>query len=401
MNIIELIIEDFDPVEFYLGLHREQSVSFLHTGLMTDRDHWSVLAWAPQRTIVRWEDLPRDCSRHPCKLPFCGGVIGVLPYDSGGGLLPPVIAYEYDQFLCYDLKTGKVYTSAPEFVMEMWQRPKLRHSEQTSIRLQPLWTHLDYAKRFNRIKEFILDGDIYQVNLSYPWTARFTSDARGLFARLCKQHPSSMSAYIQGDDFELVSCSPERFLALDGNVVQTMPIKGTRPRGATPVEDQRMHDELLSSAKETAELAMITDLLRNDIGQVCQIGSVEVKQFKAIQQWPTVWHTHSLIEGVLADRYHAIDLLRACFPGGSVTGCPKRRAMEIIQEVEQSPRGLYTGSVINLSQCGKMDSNIVIRSLVASKNALTLNVGGGIVVDSDCNAEYQETLDKAKAFLSL
>jgi len=390
-------------MQFFLQLSSEQRVSFLHTGQLDPRhnDRWSIIGWNPTRSITQMEDLPRSQSNHHCNLPFCGGFIGVFSYDKGDDTIPLVSGYEYDQFLCYDQLSKQLFTSAPQTVMGIWQRQSPSDPLVTPITFAPEWTREQYRQAFNKIKEYILDGDIYQVNLSYRWRSAFNGSRRQLFAVLCQKNPATMSSYIEGDGFEVLSCSPERFLSLDGRRVQTMPIKGTRPRGQTPEQDQQLRKELLASPKETAELAMITDLLRNDIGQVCEIGSIAVKEFRSLQQCPTVWHTYSVVEGTLRQGLGAIDLLTACFPGGSVTGCPKQRAMEIIQEVEQTPRGPYTGTVFLLSRCGKMDSSIVIRTLVATAGTLMLHVGGGIVVDSDCEQEYQETLDKAAAFLSL
>lgn len=198
-------------------------------------------------------------------------------------------------------------------------------------------------------------------------------------------------------EVEILSASPERFLRLDGQKVETRPIKGTRPRGKTQSQDQQLAAELMSSEKDRAENLLIVDLLRNDLGKVCRLGSVQVPDLFALEGYPNVWHLVSTITGELRDEMSAVDLLRACFPGGSVTGCPKIRAMEIIEELEEARRGVYCRSVGYLSFTASMDTSIAISTLTRHHEKLYLNVGGAIVADSDPEAEYQEVLAKGSA----
>jgi len=413
MQITELKIRDFDPVFFFLKMNDETGVSFLHTGRNTEGERWSIIAWDPSGHAESFDDLRRRKRTESCGIPFCGGEVGYFSYDLGYDLfeikktatddlgMPLISANYYEKFLCFDNEERTLFTSVPHEVVDIWSRdlPAIRDS--FDLKFVPDMSEDYYNQAFARIKEYILDGDIYQVNLTHRLVADFDGDYRALFAKICGVNPAPFSAYLEGEGFHILSASPERFLKLNGDIVQTCPTKGTRPRGQTPPQDEMLKQDLMESEKEAAELSMITDLLRNDIGQVCKIGSVQVVSHRAIQACPTVWHTYSLVEGVLRDDLDAVDLLKACIPGGSITGCPKKRSMEIIDELEPVCRGPYTGAIGYLSNCGNMDTSIVIRTLIAKGGKLYLNVGGGIVADSENDAEYQETLDKAKSFLNL
>ena len=213
-------------------------------------------------------------------------------------------------------------------------------------------------------------------------------------------NPSPYAAYINLPDGQILSSSPERFLHVRGGKVETRPIKGTRPRSPDPVQDQRLIEALRNSEKDRAENLMIVDLLRNDLGKSCIPGSVMTTEMFSVETFPTVHHLVSTIRGRLADGNDAISLLRGCFPGGSITGAPKLRAMEIIEELEPNRRGVYCGSIGYLGFDGSMDSNIVIRTLVHSNGRIHFSSGGGIVADSDLEQEYQETFDKAAAIMA-
>ena len=261
------------------------------------------------------------------------------------------------------------------------------------------FTRDDYLAAIRRAKEYIAAGDIYQVNLSQ----RFTTDLRispfELCMRLRMGNPAPFAAYLNFDDVAIVSSSPERFLLYseETRMVHTRPIKGTRPRGATPEEDRKLANELLNSEKDRAELLMIIDLERNDLGRVCEIGTVRVPELMALEEYATVYHLVSTVVGKLPPDKDRIDLLKATFPGGSITGAPKIRSMEIIDELEPTKRSVYTGAIGYLCFTGNMDVNIVIRTFIVNKGKAYFQVGGGIVADSEPEAEYQETLDKAKA----
>jgi para-aminobenzoate synthetase component 1 len=266
-----------------------------------------------------------------------------------------------------------------------------------ALQLQSNFRHDDYVSAVRRAKEYIAAGDIYQVNLSQRLSAPLATTPLDLYRRLQASNPSPFAAYFETPDGAVVSCSPERFLQVRGREVETRPIKGTRPRGATPEEDARLAAELQASEKDQAENVMIVDLERNDIGRVCEFGSVHVPDLFALESYATVHHLVSTVRGTLRPDCTALDCLRACFPGGSITGAPKVRSMEIIEEIEPTRRGVYTGVIGYLCFSGDMDVNIVIRTAIVKSGTAYFQVGGAIVADSDPEAEYQETLDKGRA----
>jgi len=256
-----------------------------------------------------------------------------------------------------------------------------------------------YFDAVNKALEYIARGDIYQVNLAQRFRVdcREEVTAKEIYQVLRELSPASFASYLNAGDFQIISSSPERFLRLQNNVVQTRPMKGTRPRGKDEQEDHALRKEIEQSPKDKAELLMITDLLRNDLGRVCQYGSVRVKEMRAIEEYRTVFQATSTVEGDLRQGKDCFDVLRACFPGGSITGCPKIRAMEIIEELEPVRRGVYTGSLGYINSSGDMDFNILIRTILARQGELYFHVGGGIVADSTPEGEYEETLVKASA----
>ncbi|MDD5165958.1 MAG: aminodeoxychorismate synthase component I [Candidatus Omnitrophica bacterium] len=256
-----------------------------------------------------------------------------------------------------------------------------------------------YLAAVKKAKDYIRRGDIYQVNLSQRFQARTKLSGPEIYRRLRQISPSYFSAYLDTGEFAILSSSPERFLKLEGRMVTTRPMKGTRPRGNSRSQDGFFKEELLKSAKDKAELTMIVDLERNDLGRVCHYDSVRVRRLRELEKYQTVFQTTASISGRLHKDKDRFDLLRACFPGGSITGCPKIRAMEIIEELEPARRSIYTGALGYLSFSGGMDFNILIRTILKKKERLYFSVGGGIVADSDPLAEYEETLVKAKAMI--
>ena len=258
----------------------------------------------------------------------------------------------------------------------------------------------EYCSKIEKIIDYIKKGDVYEVNMSHQCNTTFKGDPYAVFQGLYELNPSPFSAYLPFGDHTIISNSPERFLYAKGKKVETRPIKGTTPRGETQEEDNKNKTDLLTSEKDAAELAMIVDLLRNDLGKVSQIGSVIVKEHKRIESFKNVWHLISIIESRLKENVKYGDLLKACFPGGSITGCPKIRSMEIIDELENYTRHLYTGTIF-VANNTRFDSNVVIRTIIAYQNNLYFNVGGAVVYDSIPENEYQETLDKAGSILKV
>ncbi|MDQ4128321.1 MAG: aminodeoxychorismate synthase component I [Actinomycetota bacterium] len=387
------------------------------TGLtVTEADPWSVL----QLLLRRY-----SMDRVPGLPPFLGGAIGYFGYDLGrlSERLPATAVDEglaeldigiYDWVLAADhlsgegwiiatgLPTGKKADAHARLakIRERLETPPSSSGdtkEPKAPRLLSNFGHAAYLQAVERAREYIAAGDIYQVNLSHRLEGEWHGAPWPLYERLRAASPVSYGAYLDLGDVKVLGASPERFLRLDGGRVETRPIKGTRARGSTLEEDRARAAGLLASEKDRAENLMIVDLLRNDLGKVCRVGSVRVPGLFDLEGYASVWHLVSTVRGELEAGADAVDLLRACFPGGSVTGCPKIRAMEIIEELEPVRRGVYCGAIGYLSFTGEMDTNIVIRTLVLRDGRMHLQVGGAVTYDSDPEAEYAETLAKGLA----
>jgi para-aminobenzoate synthetase component 1 len=282
---------------------------------------------------------------------------------------------------------------APSYPVERdWWDPRLE--------LRSSFTHAAYLDAVVRVREYIYAGDIFQANLSQRFEAPFDEPAWALYCRLRAQNAAPFAAFLDFAGAAVVSASPERFLHVDvAGHVETRPIKGTRPRGVGPEHDGALGQALTESAKDRAENLMIVDLMRNDLSRVCAPGTVRVPELFALERYPTVHHLVSTVVGELAPRITALDALRAAFPGGSITGAPKVRAMEIIAELEPSERSVYCGSIGYWSVTGELDTSIVIRTAIVRGGRLYFSAGGGIVADSDPEQEYRETLDKARGMI--
>ncbi|MBL1321679.1 MAG: aminodeoxychorismate synthase component I [Methylophaga sp.] len=360
-------------------------------------------------------------------LPFCGGALGYFAYDLGRRLetlpelaqdaehIPSMAIGIYDWAIVSDHQHQKCWLvsyglnpnthSIWDDLVAKFQQATLPKKPAKFQVTSPLRYNLDrqhYQQAFDKIQHYIHDGDCYQVNLAKRFEVEAEGDPWLAYQLLRKQNAAPFSAYFSTPHVTLLSSSPERLLKVNDKQVETKPIKGTRPRDLDdPKRDKALADELQSSLKDRAENLMIVDLLRNDLGKVCEPGSIKVPKPFELESFATVHHLVSTITGTLADGHDAISLLRACFPGGSITGAPKLRAMEIIEELEPHQRGIYCGSIAYVGFDGKMDSNITIRTLVYSQNRLRFWAGGGVVADSEAEAEYQEIDDKAAAMLSI
>ena len=277
-------------------------------------------------------------------------------------------------------------------------RLKKRNEQELAATTSNNFTRESFIAATRRVLAYIRAGDIYQVNLSQRLSAPWASDGWEFYRALHTASPAPFAAFIDAGNFQIASSSPERFLRLSGQHIQTRPIKGTRPRDANPKHDAQLANELQSSEKECAELVMITDLLRNDLGRVCEFGSIAVPELMRLEKFPQVQHLVSTVEGRLRPELSHLDALRACFPGGSITGAPKFRAMEIIDELEPVTRGPYTGSIGYLGFNRESQFNIAIRTAIIRKEQVWFQVGAGIVADSDPEMEYDETLAKAAGF---
>ena len=361
--------------------------------------------------------------------PFYGCAAGYIGYDLGRVLEPmPTIATDdlglpdlcmafYDWALVHDGMAGSTWliaTGLPEgtdaeahrrlkWARERLAAPPEREQDQRpwteAPPLSSTFTKEGYLVAVERIKEYLAAGDIYQANLSQRFSLPFAADPWPLYQRLRRVNPAPFAAYLEFPEVTVLSASPEQFLRVEDRQVETRPIKGTRPRGGSSEDDAAQAQALQDSEKDWAENIMIVDVLRNDLGRVCRIGSVRAPSLMNVEQHPTVHHLVSTVTGELAEGADAVDLLRACFPGGSITGAPKIRAMEIIEELEPSRRGIYCGAIGYLGFNGTMNTSIAIRTMVVTKGTLSFGVGGGIVMDSDPEAEYRETLDKARGLM--
>ncbi|WP_280563386.1 aminodeoxychorismate synthase component I [Chromohalobacter sp. 48-RD10] len=345
------------------------------------------------------------------ELPFLGGLIGYWSYDFGRHLetfadhaceavtLPHSRVGLYDWALIHDHHARQAWLVAtPARRAQVWEWLKVAPALDSTFKLlSPFRGELDrvaYGERFRAVQHYIRSGDCYQINLAQRFSAPYQGDLWHAYRRLRQATPTPYGAYLAWDDKGILSLSPERFLEVVEGRVETRPIKGTRPRGNTTIEDRRYARELRDSLKDTAENVMIVDLLRNDLGRVCQPGSVRVPQLCRLESYANVHHLVSVVTGKLDATRHALDLLGAAFPGGSITGAPKIRAMQLIDSLEPSRRSVYCGSIGYVDVRGRMDTSIAIRTAVADAGQLHLWGGGGLVADSDEEAEYQETLAK-------
>ena len=401
----------FHPMRFFAKLSpSEKNVAYVQSG------EWTIIAWNPQKTMKGHDakvfDELKKIPRVTSALPFAGGAIGFCSYELGlrlrgvesrhPSVVPGAIFHVYEHALLWNgVSTVCVGDQAFEAqVRAIHERPFV-DIPIPAIEWSSRMKKSEYRKKFTAAMHGIRSGDFYQLNLSYPFSARSNVDKRQLFASLLEANPAPSASFFEQGDFSIISLSPERFVHVEKGVVTTCPIKGTRPRGRTQKEDERAAAELLRSPKEEAELNMITDLLRNDVGKISVAGSVHVVKHRVLQKNPSVWHTYSMIRGTMAPSLHPIEAFASMFPGGSVTGCPKVSAMEEIDRLEIESRGAYCGSMVMLSSSGSLDSSILIRTIVAKREKLSLSMGGGIVSDSDAAREYDETLRKGKPFFSL
>ncbi|SEG67867.1 para-aminobenzoate synthetase component 1 [Vibrio hangzhouensis] len=342
--------------------------------------------------------------------PFIGGAAGYFAYDLGRRVerIPTIAADDieaadmavgiYDWALIVDHQQHKATIVGNNCEEHHQWLTSQTPPDEAPFRLTSDWqsnmTEKAYQQKFDSVQNYLHAGDCYQINLAQRHTADYLGSEWQAFCRLDTQNQAPFSAFIRTEQSAILSVSPERFLQLEHGKIETKPIKGTRPRSNDAEQDQRYAEQLQNATKDQAENLMIVDLLRNDIGRVATPGSVQVPRLFSIESFPAVHHLVSTVTGVLAPKYSATDLLKACFPGGSITGAPKVRAMEIIEELEPHRRSVYCGSIGYISAHGVMDTSITIRTLIAKEGKIHAWAGGGIVADSECSSEYQETYDK-------
>ncbi|MUK78879.1 aminodeoxychorismate synthase component I [Aliivibrio fischeri] len=352
-------------------------------------------------------------------LPFIGGALGYFSYDLGRRVesIPNTAQQDilsadmavgiYNWALVADNKTSTLHLIQPKGGDRLhWLQQFISIKEvDTAFSLTSDWvsnmTESEYANKFEVIQQYLQSGDCYQINLAQRFKAQYQGSEWEAYQKLATQNGAPFSAYIKTPEATILSVSPERFLQVKERKIETKPIKGTRPRADDPKVDALEAETLRNSPKDRSENLMIVDLLRNDIGRVATPGSVKVPKLFDIESFPAVHHLVSTITGELDTKYSATDLLKASFPGGSITGAPKIRAMEIIEELEPHRRNLYCGSIGYISRCGTMDTSITIRTLIAYKGYLYASAGGGIVADSQVELEYEETLHKLSKILPI
>lgn len=444
--IVKEIKTDYSPFEIFLKFKDEEYLVFLDSSDKYKKlGKYSIIAFNPFLKInskngevligddkikdepfkVLKNILSKNNKNYKSDLPFIGGAIGHFSYDLCHHLenlprsakddvqIPDMNLGLYHGAIIFEHKTKKVFITDSEIdklgkkrvdeiikiinVKPLIDLKSKKFNNKPDIKSN--MTKEEYLLSIEKIKEYIKNGDIYQVNM----TQRFETDLRDnkieLYDKLRNINPAPFSAYLDFDNYQILSSSPERFVQLRGNRLETRPIKGTRPRGENQKEDNRLKEELKNSKKDQAELLMIVDLERNDFSKVSKTSTVKVPELFVIEEYPTVFHLVSTVTCEMDDKFSTIDAIKACFPGGSITGAPKIRAMEIIDELEPTQRNIYTGSIGYIDFNGDMDLNIVIRTIVIKDSKVYFQVGGGIVWDSDANSEYQESLDKAKAIV--
>jgi 4-amino-4-deoxychorismate synthase (2-amino-4-deoxychorismate-forming) component I len=433
------------PVDL-LALHRFRAARYPHLLESTAQDRYDLLFAGPGEKLVlhasgclagpyaradgdflrSLDDWFQASAAEPGheSLPFSGGWFVYLGYELAGqiepglclpcadGVLPDAFATRMPAAVIRDRQTGNI-----RIVVERDQGGLLEQIVEDIDRLSAWSTAAqtdttslaaieeDEPQRFldavGRIHEYIVEGDVFQVNLSRSWNLLLeqTADPAGLYASLRAHNPSPFAGLATWQGAAIISSSPERLVAVRAGIVETRPIAGTRPRSRLAGADRAYSDELLASPKERAEHIMLIDLERNDLGRICVPGTIEVNELMALESYAHVHHIVSNVRGRLRDHVAPGEVLRAMFPGGTITGCPKVRCMEIIAELEQHPRGAYTGSMGYLNRNGNMDMNILIRTMVSHGRELQLRAGAGIVADSDAAAELLETRAKARGLL--
>ncbi|WP_105615706.1 aminodeoxychorismate synthase component I [Vallitalea okinawensis] len=442
-HIAELKTE-LDPFQLYTLFHHERESVILESSMHNNGlGDFSIIAFHPVHHFSYendycncdgrqykgnvFEELDQFIKQYKLKndtgLPFVGGAIGYLSYDLKDAIekLPsmsnemvsiPLCYFNiYDSYILIDHKKNKHYVCCLGVRGEskvLCQQiiaiieasidtsTKMIGKEDKETFISP-FTRDSYMEAVEEMRQFIKKGHIYIANMTHTYTCETNKDSRTLYQHLRQINPAPFSAYLPLGDFSIVSSSPERFLKVRDGIVEARPIKGTRPRGNNVEEDQLYKKELLESEKDKSELLMIVDLERNDLSKVCKPGTVEVTELFKLEAYPTVYHLVSTVKGALKENTSIVDLLKATFPGGSITGAPKIRAMEVIEELEVTKRNIYTGSVGYIGFDGNADFNIVIRTVLMKDGKAYIGVGGGITWESNPEEEYEETLTKAKA----
>lgn len=441
--LIEEVTTELDAFSIYSIFKEEKESVFLDSGM--DRKRLGKYSFIGLNLFITFKSKNNTCIingeeyegntfeelknlikkyklKNKTELPFIGGGIGYFSYDLGRSIekLPQVAVEDveipdcyfnfYDNVIVVDHVNNKVYVTALGILQEheksinsikerIYKGKKIEcinHIE-NKIEFESNFTKKEYIKTIEKVREYIENGDIYITNLTQRFTCNTEKEPYEIYKTLRSINPAPFAAFMKLDGFSIVSSSPERFLQIKDGIVETRPIKGTRPRGRDKEEDLKNRQELLDSEKDKSELLMIVDLERNDLSRVCKSNSVKVTELFQLEEYSTVYHLVATVKGEIRDEYTSIDCIKACFPGGSITGAPKIRSMEIIDELEKVRRNIYTGCIGYIGFDDSVDLNIVIRTMLIKDNKAYIGVGGGITWESDPKAEFEETLDKARA----
>ena len=374
-----------------------------------------------EEPIYVLKDLMKKYKNDNSDLPFTGGAIGYISYDHGAryenisqkynDFNIPSFAfglYDWAYIADHDAKQScLIYHEKNSFIksiidsLNSYPKNKKKYFFKIKSKCESNTTYNEYKKKFDKIKRYIEEGDCYQINFSQRFSAKYEGDCYSIFKKLNKVYASPYTGFINFPFIKIMTFSPECFISQNKEHVSTKPIKGTRPISKDSIENKKIIDELLNSDKDKAENLMIVDLLRNDFGRNCKYGSVSVENLFDVETFSNVHHLVSTVNGTISNNSDIYSLLKGCFPGGSITGAPKIRAMQIIDEIECSNRGIYCGSIGYISGNDKSNLNIAIRTIFADDNTLYFWGGGGIVYDSEVELEYKETLDKVRPLLDL
>lgn len=447
-TFIEEVNTNLDAFDIYSLFKQDKTVSLLDSGMNAENlGRYSFIGLNPFTTFKYengscfinskkigeadpFEEIKKLLGMYKIKndtsFPYIAGAMGYFSYDLARIIeklpvsalddvkIPDCYFYFYDNAIIFDNLKGDTFITAlgilknpKNSIKELKEKilkgnqVKYKEVEGSSTKFISNFEKNKYKKTVEKVRNYIREGDIYITNLTQRFKCKVTKKPYEIYRDLRHINPAPFAAFMNVEDFSIISSSPERFLKIENNIVQTRPIKGTRPRGKNKEEDIRNRQELADSGKDHSELLMIVDLERNDLSKVCRPNSVKVKNLFTIEEYSTVFHLVSTITGKLKQNNTSIDCLKACFPGGSITGAPKVRAMEIIEELEPTRRGIYTGSIGYLGFDGNIDLNIVIRTILIKNGMAYFGVGGGITWESDKTSEYDETLDKALALMKV
>jgi para-aminobenzoate synthetase component 1 len=454
-RVVDIDIQPYEPppgvgdlADLFASVRARPYAMLLLSGGELDCAGYSLLGWDPflvlrakgRRVLVQQDGVTKDYEADPWVVlqdllgalelpgdpplaPMAAGGLGFLAYDLKNHLerlpttavddlhLPEMVFAFPRRLVVHDRRGGRFWQAGITYEDHRGRRRAPHDVENLTAAVslgsyrvgapRSNFTREAYLQAIARIREYIRQGDVYQVNLAQRFSFPLSGEPYRLFRRLFDLNPAPFYAYLHCDDFQVLSTSMERFLYRRGDYLETRPIKGTRPRGLTPAADAELRRELAASLKDDAELSMIVDLLRNDLGKVCLPRTVKVKEHKRLEAYQNVYHLVSIVTGGLKPECTAVDILRATFPGGSITGCPKIRAMEIIDELEPNVRHVYCGAIGYLGLHRNMDLNVAIRTAIISQGQAHFAVGGGVVYDSREEDEYDETIHKGRTLFGL